>query len=486
MKNVFLLSAFIGLPGLLFHADAQGAFPANGRRINIDSFNTQVNFIMKEVGVPGLSLAIINDNRVVFYNTYGYKELKKKETVDKETIFEACSLSKSFLVFAALRLADEGKLDLDKPMYQYLPYEPLEHDQRYKLITPRMILSHSSGIENWKKENNPDTLEIISEPGKKFIYSGEGYQYLAKVMALISHQPYEVYIQEMVFGPLNLKRTFCQYSNGGAYPINYATGYDDFGNAYDKTKNLTPVPASGVHTTALDYATLIVSLFDKTHLTSGRVQNIMTPMVRLSDENPALHYGLGFELFFGPTDTLVSHGGNNSGFKAQIFYSVTNKCGIIFLSNGDLGKLVAKRLNEMSVALNIDPFYHDDFYEQYPCNALTLLKIYRDKDSAAMISKLDELKKATGGKIGMNTLNQLADILASGGQIQLAKSLVEDNTRLYPASSEAFYLLGEINLYLKEYKEAYTCLRKAKDLNYNDDPGIDYDIKKTAQMIGAQ
>ena len=101
-----------------------------------------------------------------------------------------------------------------------------------------------------------------------------------------------------------------------------------------------------------------------------------------------------------------------------------------------------------------------------------------------MLSKLEALKKKTNGKIGINTLNQLSDMVASGGDMATAKNLAEQNTKLYPTSAQAFYLLGQINLYQKDYKLAYTYLRRAKDLNYNDDPGIDHDIKHCAEMIG--
>jgi CubicO group peptidase (beta-lactamase class C family) len=494
MKNITGLSVicgklFIAMAVVAFIAPAQlnaqkaAYFTANGKKINIESFNAQVNQLMKDVGVPGLSLAVINDNRVVYFNTYGYKQLSNKTVVDKETIFEACSLSKSFLVFATHRLVDEGKLDLDKPMYEYLPYPALEHDPRYKLITARMALSHSSGLENWKYENNEDSLDILDEPGKKFIYSGEGYQYLAKVIESIIHKPYSTYIRELVFDPLHLNRTFYQYEQGGAYPTNYAMGHNNFGAEVEKLKNLKPIPASGVHTIAQDFATLIAAVFNKKYLSAGRIRDIMKPVVKLSDVTP-LYYGSGFEVIYLKGDTIISHGGNNPGFKNEMFYSVNKKCGLVYLSNGDLGKLMSNRLARLAVNLDVSTIFKDDFYEQYPCYALDLFKTFREKNDTAMLAKLEKLKAKTGGKIGMNTLNQLADMVASGGEMVLAKKLAEENTKLYPGSAQAYYLLGQINMYQKDYRLAYNHLRKAKDLKYNDDPGLDHDIKRLAEMIG--
>jgi len=462
----------------------QGAyFTVSGKKVRVDTFDRQVNHIMKEVGVPGLSLAVISNNQVVYFNAYGYKSGEKKERVDKQTIFEACSLSKTFLLFAVMRMASEGKIDLDKPMYQYLPYPPLEHDARYKLITTRMVLSHSSGIENWKHENNPDSLEILSDPGSRFVYSGEGYQYLAKVVALLTNKNYDDYMQEWVYGPLKLQRTFWHFTDSGAYPTNYAIGHTTFGKEYDKEKNLGPVPASGVQTTALDYATLITGFFNHKYLSAGMARSVLSPVVPSNDHKPPMFFGPGFQLLFDKGDTLVSFGGNNSGFKAGIFYSVKKKSGLVFLSNGDLGKLMATSLTRLGTCMEVGILFRDDYYEQYPSKGLALFSTYRQKGEKAMLSELDTLKTITRGKIGMNTLNHLADMLASGGDIPLAQLLSEENIKLYPQSSQAYYLLGEIHLYQKNYKDAYTNLRKAKELFYNDDPGIDYDIKRCAEIL---
>lgn len=481
---VFLRTALFFLPLESFYVNAQhsASFVANGRVIKTDSFNKAVNNMMRHVGVPGLSLAVIDRDKIVFFNAYGVKDLVTKEKINKETIFEACSLSKTFLVLAALRLASEGRLDIDKPLYQYMEYSLLKHDERYKKITARMVLSHSSCIENWKADGNSDTLEILSEPGSKYVYSGEGYQYLAKVIASIVHAPYDQYIEELVFKPLQLRRTFSRYIRDGSYPTNYAIGHDVFGRKLKKEKNLSTVPASGVHTTAFDYATLIISIFSTKYLSQQIIKELLTPAVRM-DSSLSKFYGPGFHLMFNDRDTIVSHGGNNPGFKGEVMYSPVKRCGLVFLSNGDLGKLISKRLAEISTGLTVDGLYHGDFYEQYPCNGLALFSTYRQHGEQAMFSKLEALKLKTNGRIGMNTLNQLADILASGGKIQIAKKLAEENVKLYPESAQTYYLLGAISMYLKNYKAAYIHFRKAKDLRY-DDPEIEYNLKVCLEMTG--
>jgi CubicO group peptidase (beta-lactamase class C family) len=456
-------------------------FTANGRRIDIGTFNRQVEYLMDQVGVPGISLAIINDNKIVFSNVYGYKRLADKEKVDKETIFEGASLSKTFLVFVVSKLVDEGKIDLDKPMYQYLEYEPLEHDSRYKLITPRMILSHSSGIENWKWLNNPDTLEILANPGEKFVYSGEGYQYLAKVVEVILKKPYEEYVKEIVLDPLKLKRTYIKYTQDGAFPENYATGYNSFGNEVKKWKNKKAVPASGMNLTAEAYARLIIAIFDGKHLSHNRIEGIYQPVIRISDDAP-LYFGLGLGVQYSPDDTIVFHNGFNDGFESMMWYSVVHKCGLVVLTNSEREHVMERRICDLSVGLHLDAYFSDDDYEQYPSNACDLFNIYKTKSRSDMLVKVAELENTR--KLDVRTLNELGELFEDRDSA-LAKRLLEENTRLYPASPLAFYRLGKLCMSSNEYDSAYIDFMKAKDLNFDHDK-IDAALKSCAQKLAAR
>jgi CubicO group peptidase (beta-lactamase class C family) len=442
----------------------------------------QINYIMHEVGVPGMSLAIIDNNQIVFSNVYGYKNLGKKEKVNKRTIFEICSLSKTFLAFVAHMLVEEGKLDLNKPMYQYLKNENLEHDSRYKLITPRMILSHCSGIENWKGENNPDTLEIMSTPGKLLVYSGEGYNYLAQVIEKILNQSYEEYITEMVIKPLQLKRTFLKYTekNGlfhKSSPTNYAVGYNFFGEEFQKWKNKKPIPAATINCNTEDYAKFLIAFFDKYHLSENRINDIIKPIARLEMNNT--FYGQGFEVFYGKNDTIISHGGNNPGFKAWVFYSVVNNYGFVYLTNSDNGLFLAEKLAEISTGMNIHSHFEKWPFPQYPSDGQRLLKIYNEKDSVAMFAEIEKLKSE--GKMKVTTLNILGFMFLQKNE-EILKRLLEDNIKLYPNSSFAYGVMAELSMSKGDYDVAIKNFAKAKELKF-DLWDIEYNIKKCKEEI---
>ncbi len=457
------------------NAQQKGYIAVNGRSINIDTLNSQVTQMLEDVGVPGMSLAIFNGEKVLYYHTYGYRTLGDNAPVDKNTVFEAASLSKSFLVFVAHQLVQEGKLDLDKPMYQYLVDSSLEHDVRYKRITPRMILSHSSGIENWQRFNDPDTLEILSDPGTQFVYSGEGYQYLAKVIEVILQQPYSEYIKERVLKPLGLKRSFTTYRRNGKYPKDYAVGYNSFNTAFQKWKNDQAVPASGMHVMAKDYANLVIAMFNGKYINAASARSIYGPVINI-DNTPSYYYGLGYEALYSASDTIIFHGGSNDGFRSFICFSPVKKCGIVYFTNSDRGNLLAKRMNELTLQLEISAKFAGDPIAQYPSNACDLLKIFNQKGGTAMMARLKELEDQNNGKIDDLALNEVGYMFFSAQNKEMAGKVFSEYLRVYPNSPVPYYFLGRLQMQDNKYDQAYPNLVRAKELNFSFFP-IDWDIQ---------
>ncbi len=463
-------------------APPPGAFFLNGKTIRVDTFNHQVHRMLAETGIPGLAVALIDQNRVVFSEVYGYRESGKGKKANRRTVFEAASLTKSFLVYVAHRLADAGKLDLDKPLCQYMPYPPLAHDSRYQSITARMVLNHSSGIENWQRLNQPDTLEIVSQPGRQFVYSGEGFQYLAKVVESILHQPYETYVREEVIKPLHLRRTYLKHTWGGRLPANYATGHDFFGKTLEKWKNPYPVPASATDLTAEDYARLIVATFDGAHLSAARIKDLTATGVTIGGEPPrALWMGAGYMVLGSERDTVVSFTGSNPGYKTWVSYSTVRKSGIVFLTNSDAGLALLGELNRLTADLDIGILLDLMDFPQYPGDVVGLMKVYGEKGAPALFARIDELNARPAGPVAFKDLNTLGWILFEHDR-GVGKSLMEVNLKRHPGNAEAYYNLGQVNMRLDEYRLAYENLVKCRELNYANG-NLDDEIKKCEEKI---
>ncbi len=100
-------------------------------------------------GIPGVSLALIKNGKVVYHQTYGWQNNITKEPVTENSLFEAASITKPVFAFIVLRLVEKGIIDLDKPPHEYLPFDELERSPDYKLMTGRHVLIHQSGLPNW-------------------------------------------------------------------------------------------------------------------------------------------------------------------------------------------------------------------------------------------------------------------------------------------------------------------------------------------------
>lgn len=437
---------------------------------------------MNDVGIPALSLAVIKNNEVVYFNAFGYKHGTGKDPVDTATLFQAGSLTKSFLVFIVYKLVDQGLLDLNKPMYQYLEYPPLQHDPRYKLITPRMILSHSSGIENWTSDNNPDTLQIVSNPGKSYVYSGEGYVYLAKVVELIIGKPYEQYVQDWVIKPLHLSRSFSHFSKDGTTPQNYALGHSNLGKEFSKMKPAVPDPAGSMEISAQDYARLLIAIFNKKYLSQNRIRDILQPVVQLDPKKPGYYFGPGFELVFTANDTLIAHGGSTLGYKAMMFYSIVTGNGFVFLTNSDRGEVLSQKMAEYTVGFNLEEHFKTGFVlEQYPSDAVDCLKIYRQNGAKSMFAAIESLKRNAHRNSLVKTMNELGFIFL-GDDPAVARKLLEDDVKINPGSSLAVYLLAHTYMRLGEYKLAYDNLIRARELHFDLEPMDEY-LKECKEKI---
>src|SRR5262249_49289907 len=137
--------------------------------INPDELDRFVRAYLEYYKIPGISIAVIKDFEVVYHRGFGVKNTATREPVDDDTVFEAASMTKPVFAYTVLRLVDRGVLDLDTPLYTYLPYEDIAHDDRYKLITARMVLTHRTGFPNWRTGK----LDIKFTPGTQVSYSGE-------------------------------------------------------------------------------------------------------------------------------------------------------------------------------------------------------------------------------------------------------------------------------------------------------------------------
>jgi CubicO group peptidase (beta-lactamase class C family) len=267
---------------------------------------------MDSLAVPGVSMAIINNSEMVYHRTFGVKNINTKEPIDSQSLFDAGSLTKTLFAYFALKSIDKGQLDLDKPLYEYLTFPDIEYDEKYKLITARMVLSHSSGFPNWRRSNKDNKLDIKFSPGTDFNYSGEGYEYLANVLAKINNVPkdsLQVLIQKDVFEPLRIRKSSTIWNFYASYSL---------------------------QSEASDYAKLLMSIMKGPGLSEKMRQEMLKVQIHSKEKEKT--WGLGIEIHsLNSGKPLYMHGGFNNDFSSGYLFSTDKNNGYVFFANSDTG-----------------------------------------------------------------------------------------------------------------------------------------------------
>ncbi|HEY4786657.1 MAG TPA: serine hydrolase domain-containing protein, partial [Bacteroidales bacterium] len=294
--------------------------------------------------IPGVSLALIKNGQVVYHKTYGVKNTYTQEPVNENTLFEAASITKPVFAFAVCRLVEKGIIDLDKPLYLYLPFEEIAHDERYKLITARHVLCHQTGFPNWAYENKDGKLDIKFTPGTGFGYSGEGYEYLKRVVAHITGKEIGDVLKEEVLDPLELKNVYFAKNDYLAKVV--ANGHFDNLPARAILPE-SPGMAWSMHTEANAFSTFILALMNRkgmkpeTYDEMFKFQTTFPLSEKEKSQGLEIYFGLGIELEKTPYGLVFEHGGNNGDFKCQFKMFKDLNVGYVIFTNSNTGGQLA-------------------------------------------------------------------------------------------------------------------------------------------------
>ncbi len=286
-------------------------------------YDSLVIRLMREAKITGLCIGIIQNNKPYPVKAYGYRNRKRNLLNDTSTCFSAASLSKAVFAYLVMKLADEGKINLDTPLASYLPkplpeyedYKDLETDPRWKLITARHCLSHSTGFPNWRRFNPRDNnkLEIFFMPGTRYAYSGEGIDLLQMVVEIITGKGLEELAREKIFLPLAMTRT--SYTWKPEFENDYAIGYNEKGDSIRFKRRVRADAAGSMETTIADYTRFMAAVIQGLGLSLHSFHEMLSPQIAIhsahqfpslstdtTSANDRIHlsYGLGWGLFNTP------------------------------------------------------------------------------------------------------------------------------------------------------------------------------------------
>lgn len=307
------------------------------RRNQVDEF---VRAYQKFYNIPGVSLALIKDGKMVYHKTYGVKNTKTGEPVDEKTLFEAASITKPVFAFVVLRLADKGIIDLDRPLYKYYPFEALEEKfPEYKKMTARHVLIHKSGLPNWG-------VRLENVPGERYGYSGEGFEYLKRVVVQITGKPIEQLLDEELINPFGLYHM--EFSDSEELRKVVSSGHQ--GN--QPTNWEIPKEAGmafSMHTEAKAFSDYALTLLEQKGLKPETYKEFMTIHTESTKEywnDPEKREGAGLGIFIRESDygDIFNHGGNNGDFKCLFEVYQDLRMGYVCFTNSETGSSLTQDL----------------------------------------------------------------------------------------------------------------------------------------------
>ncbi len=331
---------------------------ARGGAATVEDLDEFISGVVAEWGLPGLAIAVMKDGEVILSEGYGYRDLDEQLPVTTRTLFAIGSISKSFTVTVLGMLADEGKLDWDTPVRNYLPDFRLYDEVASERMTPRDLVTHRSGLPRhdllWygsdlTRREMYERLRYL-EPSKDFrqVFQYQNLMYMTAgyLAGQIAGTGWEELVKERIFAPLGMLRSNfsvddSQKTDDFAYP--YVRVEDDLRQV--DFRNLDEIgPAGSINSSVEEMIRYVQFHIDKGKrgdeqlLSEASAEQMQTPQMAIQqaleyEELGHTAYGMGLLVSSYRGKKVVSHGGGIDGFIAQLSFMPREKVGMIILTN---------------------------------------------------------------------------------------------------------------------------------------------------------
>jgi CubicO group peptidase (beta-lactamase class C family) len=347
------------------------AQPFNDKRLT--GLDTAITKVLTELHVPGVSLAIVKKGKVIYTGGFGYKDLKKQNAVTANTLFPIASCTKAFTTTLIGLLQQEGKLDIDKPVRQYLPELRFYNNHLSDHVTIRDMMTHRTGLPrhdaSWFGANATRNeliqriqyLEPNAELREKYQYNNFMYAALGVVIEKITGRSWEENIRERIFKPLQMHA-----SNLSVPELEKAT--DKFpGYAYTQNSTLVPIPyrnvdalgpAGAINSNASDMAKWLLVWTNKGKYSGKEIlptsfyRDAITTQIPMGGglpgvKNPDIYftgYGFGWEVNSYRGYYRVNHTGGIDGFASMTVFYPTDSLGIFLASSNSAANSVIRNI----------------------------------------------------------------------------------------------------------------------------------------------
>lgn len=394
MKYLKILMFLFIIIGCSERKVEKSIYHLDNSKIFHSELSTQIQKLVDTANVTGIAVSIFNQDSVAYQKAFGYSNYKLKDSLMISDVFYGASLSKSVFGYIVANLAIKGIIDLDKPLQSYLNvpipemkfekewrgFKNLADDDRYKKITARMCLSHTTGFPNWRwvsrtgKFIPEGDIYFYFDPGTEYSYSGEGMMLLQYVIEEITGKDLEQLAKEYVFDPLKMNMT--SYIHQHHFENKYCLGHTNNQEVIPKDISDELSAAGSLSTTPEDYTKFMEHVLSLDSKGSPVTKLMFKPNINIhskkqfgelslektdKNEDIRLSYGLGWGIFSTPYGRAFFKEGHGEGFQHYSVIFPQKNTGILIMSNSDNAESIFKEILEIGIGDYYTPWFWEDY-----------------------------------------------------------------------------------------------------------------------------
>jgi CubicO group peptidase (beta-lactamase class C family) len=450
--------------------------------IEISKLDAVLEEVISRWGVPGLSVGIVQEGQIVYTRCFGVQSLDTRAPVTRDSIFCVASIAKCFVASAVMQLVERGKIELDAPLAGYLPYFSLD-DERYRLMTIRQMLSHTSGMPDMEESeydelvSHPEVdegaaeryvrglshLKLVAAPGERFFYSNIAYNVLGDLIAKVSGQTFEDYMKEHILQPAGMPDSTFYYPE---------VAQDRLAVPHLRTPKMivNPVypyhradaPASFLHTTVVDMchwgiACLNGGVYDGQRFLSPASYELMwTPAADRG--SPPLYEAHGLGWVLGHFDGLitVAHGGGGFGW-ADFFLLLPEVNGAFVIMSNEESSARSRFIRAVLNAMLGRELEVGKVSWMVPIN-----QALQEGGIQAAYACYAQIKDSPEYFFDEYELVSLVYQLMLVKKFDLAIEVLNLNLQAFPQGAETYHLLGKLYLQKGEPQQAEEMFQQEK------------------------
>ncbi len=466
-----LISNYKQLIFILLVTSILGCSTNSENQILIEELERDMPMLMEKAMIPGASISVIKNGKIIWSKGFGVKNSETKELVSENTVFPAASLTKALFSYLVMTVVDKGDLELDKPLVEYIPISKIENMLTHPVntkgfqvewlneVTARMVLSHTSGFSHgFMGVSIPYPLRF--KPGTQYQYSGDGYGYLSMVIEHIRNESLETLMLNEVIKPLGMNNSSMVWQD--RFETKIAYGHDMYQTLQNElSKSYTANPSAGLYTTAEDYAKFVLNIIKGKDINENIILDFLRPQIGIGK---GVSWGSGFGIDSTKLGDLFWHTGDLGPYRHFFIGSRNNESGIVFMTNSHNGLRIVNELVKGTIGIEECLGIKSQGYEDYNTPDFKINYTINIAGMEHAINVINGLARSNPEE-GENLIRGIGINLMNCKKYVEAIGLLQEGTKLYPRSARIYSAIASVSYRKGDYTQAIENFQHVLDID---------------------